>query len=84
MTALEPGVLLMDEGFGAADLRFAERSAQRMNEFIGRSRIILLASHSDGMIKSMYNKAALMHEGQLCAIGPVDYIIEQYQSMVQL
>jgi ABC-type polysaccharide/polyol phosphate transport system ATPase subunit len=83
VTALEPGVLLMDEGFGAADLRFTERAAQRMNEFIGRSRIIVLASHSDGMIKSMCNKAALMQEGQLCAIGPVDDIVEQYKSMVQ-
>jgi ABC-type polysaccharide/polyol phosphate transport system ATPase subunit len=82
VTALEPGVLLMDEGFGAADLRFTERAAQRMDEFIGRSRIIVLTSHSEGMIKSMCNKAGLMHEGQLRALGPVDDIIEQYQSMV--
>ena len=82
VTALEPGVLLMDEGFGTADLRFTERAAQRMDEFIGRSRIIVLTSHSEGMIKSMCNKAGLMHEGQLRALGPVDDIIEQYQSMV--
>jgi ABC-type polysaccharide/polyol phosphate transport system ATPase subunit len=82
VTALEPGVLLMDEGFGTTDLRFTERAAQRMDEFIGRSRIIVLASHSDGMIKSMCNKAGLMHEGQLRAVGRVDDIIEQYQSMV--
>jgi ABC-type polysaccharide/polyol phosphate transport system ATPase subunit len=82
VTALEPGVLLMDEGFGTADLRFTERAARRMDEFIGRSRIIVLTSHSEGVIKSMCNKACLMHEGQLRALGPVDDIIEQYQSMV--
>jgi ABC-type polysaccharide/polyol phosphate transport system ATPase subunit len=81
-TALEPGVLLMDEGFGTTDLRFTERAAQRMSEFIGRSRIVVLATHSDGTIKSMCNKAALMHEGQLHAIGLVDNIIEQYRSMM--
>jgi ABC-type polysaccharide/polyol phosphate transport system ATPase subunit len=82
VTALEPGVLLMDEGLGTADLRFTERAAQRMDEFIGRSRIIVLTSHSEWMIKSMCNKAGLLHEGQLRALGPVDDIIEQYQSMV--
>jgi ABC-type polysaccharide/polyol phosphate transport system ATPase subunit len=82
VTALEPGVLVMDEGFSTTDLRFTERAAQRMSEFIGRSRIVVLATHSDGIIKSMCNKAALMHEGHLHAIGLVDNIIEQYKSMM--
>jgi ABC-type polysaccharide/polyol phosphate transport system ATPase subunit len=81
VTALEPGVLLVDEGFGAGDLRFAEKARHRMNEFIGRSRIIVLASHSDERIKSMCNKAALMQEGRLVAIGPVDDIYERYKAM---
>ena len=70
VTALDPGILLMDEGFGTGDLRFAERAAERMNDFLGRSRIIVLASHSDSMIKSMCNKAALMQEGRIISIGP--------------
>ena len=37
VTALDPGVLLMDEGFGTGDLRFAERAGARMKDFIGRS-----------------------------------------------
>jgi ABC-type polysaccharide/polyol phosphate transport system ATPase subunit len=80
VTALDPGVLLMDEGFGTGDLRFTERATERMDEFIGRSRIIVLASHSDSMIKSMCNKAALMHEGQVVAVGPVEDIYERYQA----
>jgi ABC-type polysaccharide/polyol phosphate transport system ATPase subunit len=82
VTALEPGVLLMDEGFGAGDLRFTERATKRVDDFIGRSRIIVLASHSRSMISSMCNKAALLHEGQLVAVGPVDEIYERYEAMV--
>ena len=82
VTALEPGILLMDEGFSTGDLRFAERAADRMDDFLGRSRIIVLASHSDETIKSMCNKAALMQEGQILAFGPVDDVIEQYREMV--
>lgn len=69
VTALDPDVLLMDEGFGAADLRFAERSAERMDDFIGRSRIMILASHSDSMISSICNKAAWLNEGHLVELG---------------
>ena len=81
-TAIEPGILLVDEGIGAGDARFAERVAQRMKEFVGRSRIIVLASHSEGMLRSMCNKGALMHEGRLLNIGSLDAILEQYQSFV--
>ena len=81
ITALEPGVLLMDEGFGTGDLRFTERATERMDQFIGRSRIIVLASHSDAMIKSMCNKAALLHEGRVVAVGPVDEIYERYEAI---
>jgi ABC-type polysaccharide/polyol phosphate transport system ATPase subunit len=83
VTAIDPDVLLMDEGFGAADLRFAERSAKRMNEFIGRSRIMMLASHSDSMITSICNKAAWLNQGQLIELGPVDEILQKYHDSVR-
>ncbi len=78
VTALDPGVLLMDEGFGTGDLRFAERAEARMKDFIGRSRIMVLASHSDRTIRSMCNKAILMEAGRIVAFGPVNEICDQY------
>jgi ABC-type polysaccharide/polyol phosphate transport system ATPase subunit len=81
-TAMHPGILLMDEGIGAGDARFAERATKRMEEFIGRSRIVVLASHSNQLIKSMCNRAALMESGHIRAIGSVDEVIEQYEIMV--
>ena len=59
-TAGEPEILLLDEGIGTGDARFAERATRRMKEFMGRSRILVLASHSEHLIKSVCNKAALM------------------------
>jgi ABC-type polysaccharide/polyol phosphate transport system ATPase subunit len=59
-TAVEPGILLTDEGISAGDARYAERAAKRMQEFIGRSRIMVLASHSNEMVGSLCNKTALM------------------------
>ena len=78
VTALDPGVLLMDEGFGTGDLRFAERAEARMKDFIGRSPILVLASHSDKTIRSMCNKAIMMEAGKIVASGPVDEVCDRY------
>lgn len=82
VTALDPGVLLMDEGFGTGDLRFAERAEARMKDFIGRSRIMVLASHSDRTIRSICNKAILMEAGRIVASGPVNEICDRYYDSV--
>lgn len=81
-TAIDPGILIMDEGIGAGDARFAERAAKRMKEFLNRSQIVVLASHSNDLIKQTCNKAALMREGTVLSIGPVDEILEKYQDIV--
>jgi ABC-type polysaccharide/polyol phosphate transport system ATPase subunit len=77
-TAMDPGILLMDEGVGAGDARFAERAERRLNDFMDRSNIVVLASHANQLLKSICNKAALMHSGTLIAIGAVEDILEKY------
>ena len=82
VTALDPGVLLMDEGFGTGDLRFAERAQGRMKDFIGRSRIVVLASHSNSAIRSLSNKAVWLEFGRIRSVGPVEDILRQYAAVV--
>jgi ABC-type polysaccharide/polyol phosphate transport system ATPase subunit len=81
--AMEPGILLLDEGIGAGDARFAERAAKRMEDFIGRSRIVVFASHSNTLVQKMCNKAALMQGGRMLAIGAVEEILERYDVLVR-
>jgi ABC-type polysaccharide/polyol phosphate transport system ATPase subunit len=82
VTALDPGVLLMDEGIGAGDARFAERAEARLKDFLGRSRIVVLASHAPALVKSICNKAALLQAGRLVAIGPVNEVFDQYDTLL--
>ena len=81
-TSMEPGILLLDEGIGAGDARFADRAKERLEGFIGRSRIVVFASHSNQLLKSMCNKAALMHSGRIVMLGPVADILEAYKAYV--
>ena len=77
---LEPEILLIDEGIGAGDARFAERATTRMKEFIGRTSILVLASHSDELIEAICNKAALLRAGRIITVGPVREVLSQYHA----
>jgi ABC-type polysaccharide/polyol phosphate transport system ATPase subunit len=81
-TSLDPGVLLVDEGIGTGDARFMDRAIDRMHQLIGRSRVVVLASHSAPLLQSMCNKAALLQGGRLLEIGPVADIWNKYQEIV--
>ena len=79
-TAIDPDILLIDEGIGAGDARFAARAASRMREFIDRSKILVFASHSEEMIRAWCNKAAMFQAGRLIKIGEIDEVLAVYNS----
>ncbi len=80
-TAIDPEILLLDEGLGAGDARFQERVNQRVNALVERSSILVLASHSDALIQMMCNKAVLMDHGRIVAVGDTDKVIKEYHQM---
>lgn len=79
-TSVDPNILLLDEGLATGDARFAARAEARFAHLIGRSSILVLASHSDAMIRSMCNRAILMEAGKVISQGNVDEIFDLYQS----
>jgi ABC-type polysaccharide/polyol phosphate transport system ATPase subunit len=81
-TSIDPGVLLLDEGIGAADSRFSSKAAKRIKELIAKTDVLVLASHSEALIDSMCNKAALMHHGRLIDFGNVKEISISYQKLI--
>ncbi|CAA7612114.1 ABC transporter ATP-binding protein [Magnetospirillum sp. UT-4] len=80
-TSIDPEILILDEGLGAGDARFAERAKQRVDDLVERTSILILASHSDALIQSMCNRAALLHGGRIIALGDVDEVIERYHHL---
>jgi ABC-type polysaccharide/polyol phosphate transport system ATPase subunit len=80
-TAIDPEILLLDEGIGAGDARFAERAARRVNALLERANILVLASHSDAIIRSMCTKALLLDAGRVVTMGDLDEVSEVYRRM---
>ena len=68
-TNIQPEILLMDEVIGAGDLRFQEKAEKRIEEMTKRTKIIFLASHSEGLIKDWCNKVIWMEKGTIVDIG---------------
>jgi ABC-type polysaccharide/polyol phosphate transport system ATPase subunit len=77
-TAVDPGILLMDEGIGAADAQFAEKAAIRIKAMVDKTDMLVLASHSEALVRSMCNKALLMQKGKIICIGTVDEVFGKY------
>jgi len=78
-TAIDPEILLLDEGLGAVDARFAAQARKRVEDLIERSSIMVLASHSDELILQMCNRAILLEHGRIVADGSPEEIIERYR-----
>ena len=80
-TAIDPEVLLLDEGLGAGDARFTERAKARVGSLVNRSSILVIASHSDALIEAMCNKAVLLRAGRVLEYGPVAGVIAAYRKL---
>lgn len=78
-TCVEPEILLLDEWVGTGDVRFLKKAEKRLNDFVGRSNVLVLASHSAGLIRRMCNKAILLEEGRIKAVGPVDEVLAAHE-----
>lgn len=85
VTAMSSDILLMDEVIGTGDVTFIEKAERRLNEFINRSKIIVLASHSEAVIRQFCSKALLLERGGMVAIGATDEVFELYRqrSLIQ-
>jgi len=81
-TSIHPDILLLDEGIAAGDAAFLEKANRRLQEFTNRASIIVLASHSEGLLKQMCRTAVLMEHGRVIGLGPTEDVLAQYQGRV--
>ena len=79
-TSYEPDVVIMDEWLLAGDINFLARAVERTTEYVKRSRILVLASHSMQIIREVCNKAVYMKKGHIIAMGEPNEIIHLYEN----
>ncbi len=81
-TAVEPEILLLDEGLATGDAQFAQKASQRMQELMTRSSILVIASHSEALVANMCSRCLLLEHGRVVADGPAAALLESYHKAV--
>ena len=70
-TTVQPDIMLLDEWIGAGDSEFLAKARQRMQDRVGGSRILVLASHSPELLKRVCNRAVVLEAGRVVFDGTI-------------
>jgi ABC-type polysaccharide/polyol phosphate transport system ATPase subunit len=68
-TCFEPEVLLMDEWLGAGDDAFMRKAKDRLEAFVDKANVLVLASHSRDLITKICNKVLVVEQGRQIDYG---------------
>lgn len=79
-TSVYPDILVMDEMIGAGDARFFDKAVARVTALMNRTRIMIVASHSNFTITQFCNKVLWMERGEIKALGTVGEIIPRFEA----
>ena len=78
-TCFEPEILLMDEWLGIGDRSFVEKAKRRLEEFVDRAGILVLASQNAALLRRVCTTGAVLDAGKIVAMGPIDEVLEEYR-----
>lgn len=81
-TSVQHDIILMDEWVGAGDSDFMAKARERMHSRVGGSKIVVLASHSVGLLRDICNKGVVLEGGRLVYAGDVTSALKYYHDMM--
>ena len=80
MVILDADILLIDEVLSVGDIRFQEKSYNKILELIkNQKRTVLIVSHSTSTIEDLCDSVIWLDEGKIKKIGPTTEIIKEYR-----
>ena len=78
-TAIEPEILLIDEVIGTGDAHFQTRAKERLSSLIDRTGIIVLASHSERIIRDFCKRVIWLEQGKIQLDGDTDTVLRAFR-----
>ncbi len=82
-TSVRPQILILDEGVGAGDMRFANKARHRMQDLVDSVEILMVASHSNQVLKQFCNKGIFLSEGEIKAFGDLHDVAAEYNAYIK-
>ena len=78
-TSFEPEILLMDEWLGVGDRAFVEKAKHRLEEFVDRAAILVLASQNAALLERICTTGIVLDAGTVKARGPIGEVLQEYR-----
>ena len=78
-THIDADIILMDEWIGTGDASFTKKAQRRLMELVEGTAILVLASHSEEIVRRTCNKAVLLHQGMVAQVGELDEVLQAYR-----
>lgn len=80
-TCFAPEILLMDEWIMAGDAAFLNKAKRRIEEFVEKASILVLASHNADILRRWCNKGVLMQKGEVLFEGQIGETLDRYDEV---
>ncbi len=80
-TIVNPEILIVDEILSVGDIKFQEKSKNKMLEMIKGGTTVLYVSHSLQSIKDLCTKVVWIEHGQIVKIGEPKEVCDEYYNM---
>lgn len=77
-TALAPQILLMDEWLSVGDESFQSKAEARLTDIVERTSILVVATHSEKLIRDQCNRVIHLEHGKVIADGTPDEVLPGY------
>jgi ABC-2 type transport system ATP-binding protein len=83
VTSIDPEILILDEGIGAVDAAFLNKSKKRLAELVERSGLLVFASHSDEFLRDLCDTAIWMEHGRIRKQGEIEEVLRAYKGRTE-
>ncbi len=77
-TVVDPEILIVDEILSVGDIKFQEKSKNKMMSMINGGTTVLYVSHSIGSIEELCNKVIWLDHGEIVLIGDTKKVCKAY------
>lgn len=81
-TAVQSEILLLDEWIGVGDAEFLNRAQRRLGDMVANASIVVIASHSPQLLRSLCDRVIWLGDGRIVQDGPADAVLEAYYAQL--
>ncbi|AZK45968.1 ABC transporter ATP-binding protein [Paenibacillus lentus] len=77
-TSIQPDILIVDEILSVGDVKFQEKSLNRIKQMIDQGTTVVLVTHNIDQVKSMCNRVMWLQNGCIRRIGSPEEVVNEF------